>query len=148
MIRHDTQGNELTVNCTPAVKQYIGMMGGVYVSDKMARLDKSRKTYRWYSRIDGKMVMLSIVNSFLIYQAHTGKKIELRTFVICVTHQLIGNKRFRQREAGRPKTLPSAHTRLVEIAHVCVVCTEKQALFIQFIRLYTCIVLSFQRCKL
>ena len=95
MIRHDTQGNELTVNCTPAVKQYNAMMDGVDMSAKMARLDKSRKMYRWYSRMYRKMVMLSMVSSFLIYKAHTGKQIELRTFVLRVIHKLIKHNSFR-----------------------------------------------------
>ena len=67
--RHDKAGKDLRVKCIPAVQTYNAMMGGVDVSDKMARLDKSRKSYRWYTRIDRKMVMPAMVNAFLIYQA-------------------------------------------------------------------------------
>lgn len=50
--RHDKAGKDVRVKCTPAVQMYYtelyyqdnAMIGGVDVSDKMARLNKSRKT--------------------------------------------------------------------------------------------------------
>lgn len=131
------------VKCTPAVKIYNAMMGGVDVSDKMARLDKSRKAYRWYTCIDRKMTMLAIVNAFILCKAHRGSSIDLRTFALRVIHQLFGERRFRQKEGGRPRrvnrnsrTVQLKHeSRLVDTSHFpargqgkdhqCVVCGEK-----------------------
>lgn len=138
VIRHDKKGNELTVACTAAVKEYNRHMGVVDMSDKMAKLDKSRRSYHWYMRVDRKMVMLSMVNAFIIFREATGSRNDLRTFILRVIHQLIGTKRFRERKAGRPTSTTAAvddNSRLVDTSHlpvkgegkdhVCAVCNEK-----------------------
>ena len=68
VIRHDKRGNELVVKATPAVVEYNKMMGGVDINDKMAKMDKSRKTYRWYTRVDRKMLLLAMVNSYILFR--------------------------------------------------------------------------------
>ena len=68
VLRHDKKGNELQVNATPSVKEYNAFMGGVDLNDKMTRLDKSRKAYKWYSRIDRKCFMWALYNSYILYK--------------------------------------------------------------------------------
>ena len=100
--------------------------------DKMARLSKSRKTYRWYIRINIKIIFCKTIR-----KAHTSKKIDFHTFLLTVIHQLTGEHRFRQQEAGRPQATNVAEKRwLVDISHfsvkstsekhVCVIFNEKR----------------------
>lgn len=141
--RHDKKGNELTVACTPAVKRYNQMMGGVDRSDKMAKLDKSRKCYRWYTKVDRKMVMLSMANAHITYTEATKTTITLRDFILHVIHQLIGYQTFRSRKRGRPSsaTTSQLESRIVDVSHfpvrgegkdhVCVVCNAKHKDFLK-----------------
>ena len=57
VIRHyNKKGEAIMVNCTPTVHQYNQYMDAVDYNDKMCRIDKSRRTYKWYVRIDRKCV--------------------------------------------------------------------------------------------
>ena len=52
--RRNKKGDKLAVVAPPTVVQYNRFMGGVDHNDRMAKLDKSRKSYKWYTRIDRK----------------------------------------------------------------------------------------------
>ena len=46
--RHNKKGENVSVACTPTVYEYNKYMGAVDLNDKMCRIDRSRRTYKWY----------------------------------------------------------------------------------------------------
>ena len=60
--RTEKSGAKVTVDATPSVKEYNEFMGGVDLNNKMCKLDKSRKSYKWYIKIDRKAVMWAMYN--------------------------------------------------------------------------------------
>ena len=135
--RHNKKGEAIMVNCTPTVHQYNQYMGAVDYNDKMCRIDKSRRTYKWYVRIDRKCVAWALFNAFVIegkFREH-GRKRDFRDFTIEVIHQLVGENRFRSKKRGRSSTAVDPPARITDTTHmpvkgegkdhVCVVCSEK-----------------------
>ena len=64
--RHNKVGIRIDVLCTPTKKDYNKYMGAVNFNDKMCRLDKTRRTYKWYVRIDRNCVAWALFNAFVI----------------------------------------------------------------------------------
>ena len=135
--RHNKVGNSINVPCTPTVVEYNRYMGAVDFNDKMCRLDKTRRTYKWYVRIDRKCVAWALFNAFVIeekFRAH-GRKRDFRQFTVEVIHQLVGDSRFRCLKRGRPSTAVTLPSRITQsshfpvkgegVDHLCVVCAEK-----------------------
>ena len=84
VIRHNKKGEELVIPATPSVKMYNMFMGGVDLNDKMAKLDKGRKSYKWYTRIDRKCFHWALYNSYVLYKTNcdVDKPMEYRDFVL------------------------------------------------------------------
>lgn len=133
--RTDKKGNKLTVPATPSVVEYNKYMGGVDLNDKMSRLDKSRKTYKWYARIDKKGIMWAMFNAYVLYK-HIHKDADYRKFQLDVIHGLIDGNTFIARiEPNEPSTSSMArlhgksHTPVLNASassnNRCVVCREK-----------------------
>ena len=134
--RHTKKGDRIEVPCTPTVLQYNKYMGAVDLNDKMCRLDKSRRTYKWYVRLDRKCVAWALYNAYVIeakFRAH-GPRREFRHFTLEVVHQLIGENRFRSRP-GRSTDAVALPAHMTDTTHLpvkgvgkdhgCVVCAEK-----------------------
>ena len=73
VVRHNKVGQELVVPATPVVK-YNKCMGGVDMNDKMAKIDKSRESYKWYTRIDRKFVHWPLFNAHVLYKTESLRK--------------------------------------------------------------------------
>ena len=134
--RHTKTGDRIEVPCTPTVHEYNRYMGAVDLNDKMCRLDKSRRTYKWYVRVDCKCVAWALYSAYVIeskFRVH-GPTHDFRTFTLDVIHQLIGTNRFRSRQ-GRPTTAVALPARMTDTTHFpvrgdgkdhgCVVCADK-----------------------
>lgn len=88
--RHNKKGDSLDVPAPPCVVLYNKFMGGVDLNDKMARLDRSRKSYKWYTRIDRKCVTWSLYNAYVLYKHGLRKPMEYRDFMLNVLTALVG----------------------------------------------------------
>jgi hypothetical protein len=102
--RRNKQGEKLTVPAPPTVVAYNQRMGGVDLNDKMARLDRSRKSYKWYTRIDRKCMHWALYNSYLLYVHNplVVKPMEFRRFSLTVLTSLVGTVPSRK----APKPVP------------------------------------------
>ena len=100
----EKSGSKETVNAIPSVKEYNEFMDGVDLNDKMCKLDKSRKYYRWYKKIDRKAVMWAMYNRYVLYNERQPKT-EYHKFMLHVIHALIDTREL------RPKTLKRVSTR-------------------------------------
>lgn len=87
--RTNKTGESLEVPATPTVVEYNKYMGGVDHNDKMTKMDKSRKSYKWYARVDRKCVLWAMYNGYVIYKSFHPSK-DYRDFTLDVIHQLIG----------------------------------------------------------
>ena len=96
--RRNKQGDKLAVPAPPTVVAYNQFMGGVDHNDKMAKLDKSRKSYKWYTRIDRKCAHWALYNSYVLYKTnpHTTKPMEFRDFALNVLTSLVGDVSYRR----------------------------------------------------
>ncbi|XP_067950472.1 piggyBac transposable element-derived protein 4-like [Watersipora subatra] len=103
VIRRNKKGEKLTVKATPSVIVYNQMMGGVDLNDKMAILDRSRKSYKWYARIDRKCFHWSLYNAYVLYKHGQKKPMEFRDFVLQILTTWIGEKSF-SRQSTRTNT--------------------------------------------
>ena len=85
-------------------------MGGVDHHNKMAILDKSRKAYKWYSRLVRKCNQWSLYNAGVLFK--TGNDLpevsEFRTFVLDALIGLIGDNRFRRNPTSTSSMQPTA----------------------------------------
>ena len=135
--RTTNPGTTVLVPATPTVVEYNKFMGGVDQNDKMTRMDKARKSYKWYTKIDRKSVLWANYNSFVLYkETHPNK--DYRDFTLDVIHELIGSNTFK---AKRQSVTPSSSTLRVDgsLPHSpavdptgsntyrCKVCEEKHA---------------------
>ena len=77
-------GEKKEVPATPSVVVYNKKMGGVDLNDKMAKIDKSRKSYKWYSRIDRKCFQWALYNSYVLYKSGHQNPVEFRDFALQV----------------------------------------------------------------
>lgn len=128
-------GEKKEVAATPVVVQYNRMMGGVDLNDKMAKLDKSRKSYKWYTRIDRKCFQWGLYNAYVLYKLCNDRPMEFRNFSLEVLTALVGEKKFCRIQ--KPCTMPDEprftrgelHAPLWpqdgSTNHRCVVCEKK-----------------------
>ena len=122
--RTEKSGSKVTVDATPSVKEYNEFMGGVDLNDKMCKLDKSRKSYKWYIKIDRKAVMWAMYNGYVLYKERQPKT-EYRTFMLDVIHALIGDNR-PSPQNPQPGT-SSSHTPTVDVTSYekrCMACSK------------------------
>ncbi|XP_041364890.1 piggyBac transposable element-derived protein 3-like [Gigantopelta aegis] len=67
-IRKKKDGSRVEFPCPPASSQYQKYMGGVDRMDQMTRLNKEKKTMRWYRRGERKLFEISIYNAYIIWE--------------------------------------------------------------------------------
>lgn len=79
-------------------------MGGVDLNDKMAKLDKSRKSYKWYTRLDRKCFQWALYNAYVIYKCQVVNPVEFRKFALEVFTDILDRKSFLRKQ--NPKTMP------------------------------------------
>ena len=147
VLRRDNRGRPIRVRAPRPIVDYNMYMGGVDLNDRMTGLSKSRKTYKWYSRLVRKVILWCAYNAYVLedhFDPHNtpGKRRRtFRGFTEDLMHQLVGNytSRSRARPGNRQPNLnriiPQEHQHLpVEGAgkdHGCKVCLEK---YNQFMR--------------
>lgn len=98
--------------CTPTVVMYNKYMGVVDLNDKMCRVDKTRRTYKWYIRIDCTCAAWALFNAFVIeakVRPH-GRTRDFRQFMVEVIHQLIGENSFCSKKQRGPSTSATLST--------------------------------------
>jgi len=139
--RHNKDGTVTQLPATPTVLDYAQFMGGVDRLDQQTRLNKSKKTLRWYRKIENKLHEIALYNAYVIEGSvieHSGtqkRKRDLLSFRLDVAHALIGTFRSK-RACKRPRSDQHLNDqRLDEKAHwptaaggsdrLCVVCMRK-----------------------
>ncbi|KAK3093822.1 hypothetical protein FSP39_020617 [Pinctada imbricata] len=143
--RRNKDGSETTLSITPTVKGYATNMGGVDRLDQMSRVNKSKKSMRWYRKIEMKLRDIALYNAYVIEGTvidHTPthkRKRDLLSFRLDLAHQLIGSYRQERRAFKRPRMQESDEMRLDEKSHwpqatgstntVCVVCNKKHNVY-------------------
>lgn len=135
-------GEKIQVAATPSVCVYNRCMGGVDLNDKMAKLDKSRKSYKWYSRIDRKCVHWSLYNAYVLYRESNPnpKPMEFRDFTLHLLTALVSDVSYRRTTPKRSSSA-SSEVRFARDTlhcptwpsdgskdHRCVVCEKKYAI--------------------
>lgn len=131
--RHNKRGEVLQVPATPSVVLYNKYMGGVDLNDKMAKLDKSRKSYKWYTRIDRKCISWSMFNAYVLYSEDPANpKIEYRDFMLKTLTVLIGPPARKVKMVSNssiPRLVSNGHFPVWEenasTNNRCVVCEKK-----------------------
>lgn len=140
MKRHKKDGTGIILSTTPSVVGYAQFMGGVDRLDQLARMNKSKKSLRWYRKIEVKLREISLYNAYVIEgsiidqapQQH--RKRDFLSFRLDVAHSLIGSFRAK-RPFKRPRIGQNDNQRLDDKSHwptaaggsdkVCVVCNRK-----------------------
>ncbi|XP_052263387.1 piggyBac transposable element-derived protein 4-like [Dreissena polymorpha] len=140
--RKNKDGTIQRLPSTPCVEEYGRYMGGVDRNDQMTRLNKSKKSMRWYRKIERKLLELSVYNAYIIEGTIRDQKVpgkrkrDMMSFKLDLAHALVGTSRLRKRSAGRSRSENSENIlRLDNISHlpaivegkdhVCVVCNER-----------------------
>ena len=139
--RRQKDGTEIELGCPPSVSAYAKYMGGVDKLDQMTRQNKSKKTMKWYRRIESKMLETSLFNAYVIEGHvidHTNGKRDFLSFKLDLIHQLIGENNVDRPTPGRPRVRDVAmndNARLDRIDHWpvkglgtnnrCAVCTAR-----------------------
>lgn len=110
VIRKQKDGTKMTVSCPSMISFYNQHMGGVDLSDqKVAVYDFGRKSKKWWKKVFYKLLMVSVVNSWILHQEVTKKKTKLLQFLVPLAEQLIGSGKAqcrlkRKRTRGRPSS--------------------------------------------
>jgi hypothetical protein len=141
--RKDGRGRRLHVTAPPTVIEYNKFMGGVDLNDKMTKLDKSRRTYKWYHRLFRKAVMWSMYNAYILegcfvdHSPAAKRKRDFRSFVLDVAHSLVSECQ-QSNPANNNAIIGMSAKRLsnedhIPVVgegkdHVCVVCFKKYTL--------------------
>ena len=88
--RRQKDGKKVAVNCPDVFVTYNDIMGGVDLSDqKVSLYDFNRKSLKWWKKVFYKLLMTSVVNSHIIFQAATNSKSPLKQFIVELAEQLI-----------------------------------------------------------
>ena len=136
--RRNKDGTDQHLDSTPTVHEYGQYMNAVDRNDQMTKLNKSKKSMRWYRKIERKLLELSVYNAYIIegttmdHNAPGKRKRDLQSFRLDLAHALVGTNRLRK----RPRSENSENLlRLDNMAHypyvgegkdhVCVVCNER-----------------------
>ena len=112
-------------------------MGRVDRLDQMTRQNKSKKTMKWYRRIEQKMTETSVYNAYVIEGSVIDhSKRDFLSFKLDLIHGLIGDNFKEKTSIGRPRSLLHNDHRLDGINHWpvrgegkgdnrCAVCSKK-----------------------
>jgi hypothetical protein len=129
--------NELTA--TPTQKAYAQYMGGVDRLDQMTRINKEKKSMRWYRKIEVKLREVSIYNAYVLegcvmdHDRPKKRKRDLMSFKLELAHSLIGDfscrKAFKRPRTDNDEVRLDCKEHWPKAAggndHVCVVCNKK-----------------------
>lgn len=138
--RRTKDGTQLELSSTPTQAAYATYMSGVDRFDQMTRINRQRKSIRWYRKIELRLRECALYNAFIIEgtcldhtPAHKRKR-DLLSFRMEVAHALIGNFRSK-RPFKRPRSASNDEERLDERNHwptgsgsedkLCVVCLKR-----------------------
>jgi hypothetical protein len=144
--RRAKDGTAQEIPCTPTVEAYAQYMGGVDRLDQNTRLNKEKKTLRWYRRVETKLRECALYNAYIIkgtvvdHLPQNKRKRDLLSFRMDVAHQLIGDFRQARKPFKRPRTISNENIeRLDDGGHwpvssgsldrLCVVCLKKHKNF-------------------
>ena len=73
VIRHDSRGQDLEIQCPIAVKKYSQYMGGVDLAENLRKTYScSREGIKWYMRIFYYLIDTAAVNAFILYKEAKG----------------------------------------------------------------------------
>ena len=172
VMRTNENGKRKQVPCTPSVLAYNKYMGEVDLNDKMTKLDKSKRTYKWYIRLERKCLFWSLYNAYIIegnfvdHHLPGKRKRDFRSFIYDVAHELVADfiarKRKRGRESGRIvyRLTDTDHMPIASESndHACVVCAEKHKRYKKrhpgihysqnlFKKVKTCFMCNSESCK-
>ena len=84
-------------------------MGGIDHNDKMCRLDRARKSYKWYTRIYRKCAMWAVYNSYVLYKEKNWNQ-DYRVYQLNLIHMLVNNRKIRTAKIKVDTLQQSAHT--------------------------------------
>ncbi|KAJ4430236.1 hypothetical protein ANN_22448, partial [Periplaneta americana] len=83
VLRKKKDGSKDNVPCPESIAFYNEIMGGVDLSDqKVGTYDFNRKSQKWWRKVFFKVLMMSVVNSWILYQETKHKKIQLLEYLI------------------------------------------------------------------
>lgn len=107
--RKGKDGIRVDVACPEAIAFYNEIMGGVDLADQMSGVyEMDRKSSKWWKKVFYRLLMISIVNSWVIYNEVRRKKEPLIEFLFVLSEALIAKGRqqskvvVRKRSIGRP----------------------------------------------
>jgi len=106
--RKNKDGSKTNVTCPVSVLFYNKHMGGVDLADQLAGLyDIDRKSNKWWKKVFYRLLLTSVVNSWILFQDIHHKKGPLLQFIVPLAEQLISYGRQhatvkRRRLYGRP----------------------------------------------
>ena len=140
--RRQKDGTVAEFVCPPSVAAYADNMNGVDRLDQNTRQNKSKKTMKWYRRIETKLMETAIYNAYVLEGEVTDHKVQgqtkrdLLSFKMDLAHELIGNHFVAKQQTGRPRSeMTAADPRLDRTDHwplrgegenhTCVVCTAR-----------------------
>ncbi|XP_005097783.1 piggyBac transposable element-derived protein 4-like [Aplysia californica] len=143
--RRNKDGTQENVVMPQLVKDYNSFMGGTDKNDQMARLNKTRRHYRWPRRLFMKFVMWAVYNAYVLFQnvdPEKAKKYTLRNFLNEYCLALVGEYRTAAVQRPReiegqelPLRLQNVGLHFPEIGvddtgnHLCAVCSYKHQKF-------------------
>lgn len=138
----DRTQNELSA--TPTQQSYAQYMGGVDRLDQMSRVNKEKKSLRWYRKIEFKLREVSIYNAYVLegcvtsHQRPNKRKWDLMSFKLELAYSLMGDfsyrKAFKRPRADTNEQRLDGKDHWPKAAggndHVCVVCNKKHRNFL------------------
>jgi len=140
--RREKDGTRIFIPSSPIVQAYASYYKGVDLLDQMTRLNKSKRSLRWYRKVERKLFECAVYNSFLLMKdlkgtlKDNGRPMTSLEWRLDLAHQLVGDYQQATASVGRPRREANmAHLRLDRQDHLpvaaptqhasCVVCNEK-----------------------
>lgn len=137
--RKNKDGTQNELPATPTQQAYAQFMAGVDRLDQMTRVNKEKKSLRWYRKIETKLRQISIYNAYILegsvenHEKPNKRKRDLLSFKMELAHSLIGD--FSGKKAFKRPRMATDDARLDNMDHlpkpagsndhVCVVCNKK-----------------------
>ncbi|KAF2348002.1 PiggyBac transposable element-derived protein [Trinorchestia longiramus] len=104
--RKQKDGTKADVPCPNTIALYNGIMGGVNLSDQKGKLyDFNRKSMKWWKKVFYRLLLLTVVNAWILYQEVNHLKIPLLDFMMPLADKLIACRdkmsAIKKKSAGR-----------------------------------------------
>lgn len=88
--RKQKDGRKKDVLCPEMIEFYNKIMGGVDLSDqKVGTYDFDRKSKKWWKKVFFRLLMITVVNSWILYEETKKKKIQLIDFFVPLAEEMI-----------------------------------------------------------